>query len=223
MAELLATYGRDVDAMCDACVAHLPGVSGVGVAAMAKAAATRIRYASNTASEQIEQLQIVLGEGPCVDAFAAGQPVLAADLGHNKWAQRWPVFLPEVLATGARALFAIPLQVGGARVGVMDLHRSDPGILAGEELADVLTFASATTQAMLIEAHDRDTPGTPSLDESDPPVVHQATGVVKVQLGVNIAEALVQLRAYASATGRPVEDVAREVVQRRLRFDELDA
>jgi len=127
--ELLATYGRDVAAMCDACVAHLPGVSGVGVAVMTRLPAQGIRYASNPTSQQIERLQIVLGEGPCVDAFKAGQPVLAADLGQRGWAQRWPVFTPEALATGARALFAFPLQIGGARVGVMDLH--GPGIASG--------------------------------------------------------------------------------------------
>jgi hypothetical protein len=52
-------------------------------------------------------------------------------------------------------------------------------------------------------------------------VVHQATGMVKVQLNVGIAEALVRLRAYAYAEERPIEDVARDVVGRRLRFDEL--
>jgi hypothetical protein len=219
--DLLARYGRDVAAMCDACVAHLPGVSGVGVAVMTRVPAQEIRYASDPASEQIERLQIVLAEGPCVDAFTAGQPVLAADLGRDGWAQRWPVFLPEVLSVGARALFAFPLQIGGVRVGVMDLHRRTPGALEGEELADALVFADATTQAMLIEVYGRDAQGVSDLYESDRAVVHQATGIVKVQLSVNIAEALVRLRAYAYAADRPIEDVARDVVARRLRFDEL--
>ena len=140
---------------------------------------------------------------------------------YGAWARRWPAFVPEALAAGARALFALPLQVGAARVGVMDLYRDVPGGLQGVELADALVFADATTQALLIEAHARDVQGVPDLYQGYRAVVHQATGIVKAQLNVSIAEALVRLRAYAYAEERPIEDVARDVVGRRLRFDEL--
>jgi len=221
VAELLAAYGPDVAAMCDACVAHLPGVSGVGVAVMTRLPAQEVRYASDRVSERIEELQVVLGEGPCVDAFSAGVPVLAADLGQGTWVRRWPAFVPEALAAGAGALFALPLQIGAARVGVMDLHRVAPGALEGQELAAALVFADATTQALLIEAHVRGMEGVPDLYQSYRAVVHQATGIVKAQLNVTIAEAMVRLRAYAYAEERPIEDVARDVVGRRLRFDQL--
>jgi hypothetical protein len=219
--KLLAAYGSDVKAMCEACVRHRPGISGVGVAVMTRLPAQDIRYASNPVSERIEELQMVLGEGPCVDAFSAGQPVLASDLDQAAWVRRWPAFAPEALAAGARALFALPLQIGAARVGVMDLHRDAPGWLQGVELADALVFADATTQALLIEAHVRDVQDVPDLYQSYHAVVHQATGIVKAQLNVGIAEALVRLRAYAYAQERLIEDVARDVVGRRLRFDEL--
>jgi len=221
VAELFAAYGPDVAAMCDACVAYLPSVSGVGVAVMTRLPAQEVRYASDRVSERVEELQVVLGEGPCVDAFSAGQPVLAADLSAGAWARRWPAFVPEALAAGVGALFALPLQIGAARVGVMDLHRRAPGELDGQELAAALVFADATTQALLIEAHVRDIEGVPDLYQSYRAVVHQATGIVKAQLNISIAEALVRLRAYAYAEERPIEDVAGDVVARRLRFDEL--
>src|SRR3954462_4263869 len=107
--QLLAEYGSDVEAICDACVRHLPGISGVGVAVMTRLPAQDIRYASNPVSEQIEQLQVVLGEGPCVDAFSAGQPVLGSGLDEDAWVRRWPAFVPQALDAGARALFALPL------------------------------------------------------------------------------------------------------------------
>ena len=52
--------------------------------------------------------------------------------------------------------------------------------------------------------------------------VHQATGMVQVQLGVTIEEAFLMLRAHAFAAGRPVAGVARDVVERRLRFSTED-
>jgi hypothetical protein len=50
-------------------------------------------------------------------------------------------------------------------------------------------------------------------------VVHQASGMVSVQASINVAEALVRLRAYAFATDRRLDDVAEDVVGRRLRFE----
>jgi AmiR/NasT family two-component response regulator len=48
--------------------------------------------------------------------------------------------------------------------------------------------------------------------------VHQATGMISVQLGVSLEEAFVRLRAHAFASGGALGDVAGEVVGRRLRF-----
>jgi hypothetical protein len=48
------------------------------------------------------------------------------------------------------------------------------------------------------------------------PIVDQATGKVQEQLGVNAADAAVQLHAYAATTHRSVLDVARDIVERRL-------
>ncbi|MGZ4555887.1 MAG: ANTAR domain-containing protein, partial [Mycobacteriaceae bacterium] len=48
--------------------------------------------------------------------------------------------------------------------------------------------------------------------------VHQATGMVAVQVGVPIPEALARLRAAAFASQRPILDVARDVVAGNIDF-----
>ena len=50
-------------------------------------------------------------------------------------------------------------------------------------------------------------------------VVHQAAGMVSVQIGATVTEALIRLRAHAFRHGLLAGDVAKEVVDRRLRFD----
>jgi len=50
-------------------------------------------------------------------------------------------------------------------------------------------------------------------------VVHQASGMLSVQLDLPIRDALSRLRAYAYAESTPINDVARDVVERRLRMD----
>ena len=49
--------------------------------------------------------------------------------------------------------------------------------------------------------------------------VSQATGMLVAQLEVEPAEALVRLRAHAYATGRSATDVARDILDRRLRLE----
>jgi hypothetical protein len=49
--------------------------------------------------------------------------------------------------------------------------------------------------------------------------VSQATGMLVAQLGVEPAEALIRLRAHAYASGRPATEVARDILERRLRLE----
>jgi hypothetical protein len=49
-------------------------------------------------------------------------------------------------------------------------------------------------------------------------VVHQASGMVAAQLDVSVGHALIRLKAYAFGNGRPLAEVAEDVVARKLRF-----
>jgi AmiR/NasT family two-component response regulator len=58
------------------------------------------------------------------------------------------------------------------------------------------------------------------LDLSDHRIaVHQATGMISAQLDCGIDEALVRLRAHAYAAELPIDEVAKAVISRHLRFD----
>jgi hypothetical protein len=48
--------------------------------------------------------------------------------------------------------------------------------------------------------------------------VHQATGMVSVQLGVDLVTAFLRLRTHAFSTGRRLSAVADDVVERKLWF-----
>jgi hypothetical protein len=220
VAQLAAAHGPDVARLCDACVAGLPGVAGVGLAVMTSLPAQQVRYASNPVSSRVEELQVVLGEGPCVEAFDLGRPVLVSDLDDESWLRRWPAFTPAAMSAGARALFALPLQVGAVRLGVMDLYRAFPGVLTGDELSEALAFADAATDLLLAEQlPGGQAPGSAQLF-THRAVVHQATGMISAQLGVPVAEAFLRMRAYAYASDQGLDEIARDVVARRLRFDE---
>ncbi|MEV6600095.1 GAF and ANTAR domain-containing protein [Actinoplanes sp. NPDC051346] len=195
--------------------------SGAGISMMTEAGARGIYAASDPLTEHMEELQFVLGEGPCWDAFASRRPVLIPDLDRESPA-RWPMYTPAAHDSGIRAVFSFPLQMGAVRLGVLDVFRKRSGPLTGDELVTALTFAEVTMTALLDQHEDAATKGLEGdLAET---VEHraelfQAQGMVMVQLGVPIGEASARIRAYAYAHGRRLDDVARDVVERRLHFD----
>ena len=205
------------------CVSCVP-VTGAGIIVMADSGPGAMLASTDGPAGIMEELQFTLGEGPCLDASSSGQPVMQPDLARTA-TRRWPGFAAGALAAGVRAIFAFPLQVGGIRVGVLDLYRDLAGELTGPQLAEALAFADAAT-AVMLQLQARAGPddleaGLADLLE-DRTDVHVATGMVSVQTGRDLASALVLLRAHAYAAETPILEVARRVVDRTLRFDPGD-
>ena len=135
---------------------------------------------------------------------------------------RWPMYAPAVLERGVQAVFAFPLQVGAARLGVLDIYRRHPTGLDSGALALALTFADVTVSNLLDAQGGLDVGGRQdALDEmmSYRTELYQAQGMVMVDLGVSVDEAMVRLRAYAFAHERRLSEVARDVVAGRLRLE----
>ncbi len=208
-----------VAALCRAAVRSL-GVDGAGVIATSGPMAREPLFASDGLSAQLEELQFTTGEGPGAADFAFGAPMLIPDL--ESTAARWPIFAPAAVTAGARALFAVPLQAGAIRVGVLSTYRSRPGPLTPAQLADVLVFADIALQMVLDAAAGIS--GSPDYRPLDGlsdrrAEVYQAVGMISVQLGVDLEEAFVRLRAHAFASGAALGDAAGDVVNRRLRLE----
>ena len=197
-------------------------VTGVGLSWVTPHGPGATLAATDGPARLIEELQFSLGEGPCVDSSRSGFPVLQADLARTA-ATLWPTFGPRALAAGIAAVFAFPLQVGAVRMGVLDLYRDVAGPLADGDLDEALAYADAAT-AVLLELQARSGEDTvhPYLLDSlhDRAEVHQASGMISVQLGVRPADALTVLRARAYASDRSMIDLARAVITHKLRFDD---
>ena len=190
--------------------------TGVGIGLIGKARAQVTLAASTAAVEQIEQLQFTLGEGPCFDAYATRRPVLVPDL-RAVHETAWPAYGDAARDHGVRGVFAFPLQVGGACLGAMDVYRSMAGALSRECLGLALTFAEVATETIL-DAHAQ--PG--SRDKVLPDAgdyryqVFQAQGMVMVQLGVTLVEAMARIRAHAYAYDLQLDDVAEHIIAGKL-------
>jgi hypothetical protein len=193
-------------------------MSGAGVMLMSGDFPRGSLCATNDVSNLIEELQFTLGEGPCVDAYQEGAVVLEPDLVHPL-AARWLAFTPPVVEAGVGAIFAFPLQVGTARLGALDLYRTEAGPLSDEQHGDAMVLADIIASWVLDVQADAPK-GVVAADlERDADfhyVVHNAAGAVSVRLGVSITDALIRLRAYAFSHDRPLHEVAEDVVSRKL-------
>jgi hypothetical protein len=194
-------------------------MSGCAVTLMSEQSTVDVLASAGPQAGQLAELQFTLGEGPCQDAFRSGHPVLIDDL--TEWGGRWPVFSSAAIELGVMAEFALPLQVGAAGLGTLDLWRYERGEMSGEQLADALVAADIATEAVLMLQSSTDGDSLTQLLEPaswDRLVVHQATGMVAVQLGATIADAFASLRGRAFQTGRPIHDIASDVISRRMVF-----
>jgi hypothetical protein len=171
-------------------------------------------------SVAVQDLEYTLGEGPATDAYAEGKPVLVDDLAHI--GSRWPQLTRAIADTGLRSIYALPLQVGAIKLGVLVLYRDQPGVLTGDELSAALLVANLVTNQVLdLQAGAASESLAWGLEVDDyRAVVHQATGMISAQLDCSIGEALVRLRGHAFGAERPIEEVASDVVTGRLRFDQ---
>jgi hypothetical protein len=225
LAEATADTNTQCQRICQLCV-DLLEVSGGGISMVTSTGNRGVVCATDDVSAQIEALQFSLGEGPCVDAVTSGVPVLIPDLRqHGDVAvERWPAFMEAASAAGVQAVFALPLRIGAINVGAMDLYRDRAGDLEADHLSAALMAADAAAIALLHLASTADSTFSDDLDTRSAYQlqVHQATGMVQVQLGVRTEDAFLMLRARAFALGRPLLDVAIDVVERRLRFTPED-
>jgi len=218
----LSTADGAANQLCVVC-ADVTEMSGAGIMLLQDGSPRGSVCTTDEVSRSIEELQYMLGEGPCIDAHRQHAPIVEPDLAHPSTA-RWTEFARSAVDAGARAVFGFPVSIGDVHLGALNLYRDRPGPLTSDQHADALVVADVAARA-IITMQAAAEPGElgPELEASGNFrfVVHQAAGMVSVQLGVPVAEALVRLRARAFSTGRSVTDVADDVVARRVRFGDV--
>ncbi len=201
--------------------AETTGVSGASIILLSDELAHGSLCTTDGVAAYLDDLQFTLGQGPAIDAHAGGRPVLEPELAAPAVA-RWPALATSALRAGVRALFAFPVRIGAVKLGALTLHRDSPGALNDLQHADALAIAVVATRAILAMQADAP-PGSVSVELEEGAnfhfVVHQAAGMVSIQLGIGVTEALVRLRGHAFLLDRTIDDVSRDVVDRRIRLE----
>jgi hypothetical protein len=217
----LAVGEADPQQSLCAAAAELVGVDGAGLVLVSGGRTLGNVCVSDPRAEAVDEVQYLLGEGPCMDAVRTRAPALAPDLAAPDLV-RWPGFCTGAAAAGVRAAFGFPLLVGPACIGALDLFQVEPGKLTDEQFENAVAVAyvaGRTVVSWQLGARHGSVAWQLEQVPSHRAVVHQATGRVSVQASVSVDDALTLLRAYAFAEDRPISDVASDVADGHLRFD----
>jgi Response regulator with putative antiterminator output domain len=200
--------------LCQPFVTALP-VAGAAISVLDRAFGFETVCASDSQAARLDELQLDLGEGPCWDALCSRKPVLNPDI-QGDTRGLWPILAEAIRSDPVGSLHSFPLVIGSLDIGAVDLYSPRRCTLTADEIIDAEALATIAARQVLRRAlASRD-----SQSDADRPfsrrVVHQATGMVLVQLGVSASDALLIIRGHAYANNRPVIDVARDIVERRL-------
>jgi hypothetical protein len=167
IAERAAAAGRRV-AVEDVCAVAVSGAqaSGAWLAAASHRGPDFVMCVTDRVSEQLAELQLLLGEGPGPDVLAAAAPVLAADLGDEESGRRWPAFTPEARNAGAAAADGNGFGTRpGGQSPDLAVHRVEIdqatgmltvqlGVTAGEAFARLRAYAYARDRRLADVAGD---------------------------------------------------------------------
>jgi GAF domain-containing protein len=169
--------------------------------------------ASSEDARHLELFQIQNSEGPCLDCYRTGSPVVVPDLAQAR--DRWPSFTPRALAVGMTSVYAFPMRLRDRVIGGLNLFRTEREELAAEEVRVVQALADMATISLIQEqAISRAEVLTEQLQAAltSRIVVEQAKGAVARTYDISVDEAFQLLRSHARSARRRLTDVAHEVV-----------
>ena len=120
---ILSRLAADEDAgeatrLCAVC-AEITAMSGAGIMLLSGDQPQGSVCTTNDVSTRIEELQYMLGEGPCIDAHRQHTPVAEPDLAHPA-TTRWSEFARCAVDAGARAVFGFPVAIGDVHIGALE-------------------------------------------------------------------------------------------------------
>jgi GAF domain-containing protein len=226
--ELADTLVADFDVvelltvLTDGCVDVLD-IGAAGLMLAAPEGDLRVMASSSEATRVLELFELQSQEGPCLDCYRTGQPVVNQDLATVNG--RWPRFAAEALAAGFHSVHALPMRLRGTVIGALNLFHIEPGemrqadVAAAQAMADVATIGVLQHRAAL-EAQVLNEQLNHALNSRI--VIEQAKGIIAEREGLNMEQAFSTLRNHARYHNLRLVDVAGDVIGGTLAASALD-
>jgi GAF domain-containing protein len=171
--------------------------------------------ASTERARVVELFQIQNDEGPCLDSYRSGLPIIVPDVTAEPAAERWPRFASAAGEMGFAAVHAIPMRLRDQVIGTLNLFGTapdglDPAVArAARALVDVATIGilqeRATREQELVA-------GQLQVALNSRVIIEQAKGILAERMRVSPDQAFVVLRAYSRSNNYPLTQLAADVI-----------
>ncbi|WP_329362137.1 GAF and ANTAR domain-containing protein [Streptomyces sp. NBC_01483] len=198
--------------LTDRCVGMLDA-SAAGVLLADRDGKLRVMAASDEQVRLLELFQLQKDEGPCLECFRTGTPVMVPDL--TREAERWPRFVTAAHRSGFGAVQALPMRLRDETVGALNLFRDAPGPfdLVGTPIAQALADV-ATISLLQQRSSRRSTVLNEQLQTAlnSRVLIEQAKGKLSERQSIDMEQAFTALRRYARSHNRRLSDVARAFI-----------
>lgn len=203
--------------------ADLVGAAAVGLLLADKDGRLEFMAGSDENVKLLELFQLQNHEGPCLEAFNTGQPVINVNLGEA--ASRWPLFAPHATAAGFQSVHAFPMRLRNQTIGALNVFGDTKGgDFEGADVPIVQALADVAAISLLQErAIRRGEVLTEQLQGAlnSRIVIEQAKGAIAQAHQINVDEAFTRIRAYARNNNRKLTDVAHTIVADRSTLPNL--
>jgi len=206
--------------LTDRCV-ELLEVDAAGLLLADSRGVLRLVAASTERARIVELFQIQNDEGPCLDCYRTGQPVIVSDIREDRTAARWPQFAAAAREMGYAGVHAIPMRLRDQVIGTLNLFRTAPDgltsavVVAATALVDVATIGILQERA--VREHEV-VAGQLQRALNSRVVIEQAKGVLAERLRVTPDEAFVLLRRYARDHNHPLTELSGDVIRGTARI-----
>lgn len=208
--------------------ARLLDVASTGLLLADPRGILHVLAASSERTRILELFQLQRDQGPCLDCFRTGLPVLVPDLAAE--AARWPQFVDAARTAGFSSVHAVPMRLRDNILGTMGLFGDRTGALGEDDLSLAQALAHVASVAIVQDlAAAEQTRVAQQLQHAldSRVLIEQAKGVLAHSGDLDMDQAFAVLRGYARDLNLRLTDVARAVVYRetpaRVLLDHADA
>ncbi|MCZ4103239.1 ANTAR domain-containing protein [Streptomyces sp. H39-C1] len=162
---------------------------------------------------RLEELEFLVGEGPCHSASLTGHSTIIGDLRHQ--VTPWPFFgtIAREVLPRIGAIHAFPLRWADERFGSAAVLYARPRATAWAQTQQAAAAVDAAAAALVdsyrtVFLRGADLPWEPAgLLDTHWGATHRAAGALALRLGIPFDEALARMRALAFRTGHSLRDI----------------
>jgi len=183
---------------------------------LADARGTLQLVAASTEQARVAELfQIQNDEGPCLDSYRTGQPVIVGDIAAADAAARWPRFAAAASEMGFAAVHAIPMRLREQVIGTLNLFGTAPDGLDPAVARAARALVDIATIGILQERASREqgiVAGQLQVALNSRVIIEQAKGILAERMRVTPDQAFIVLRAYSRNHNCALTQLAADVI-----------